>query len=71
LTPSSFSSPPPSSSFSSSSYSFSSSSSSSHWHCGYVARPAATRTALSIGDVVSPSLCDHEVCTLVVFGAGG
>jgi hypothetical protein len=35
-----------------------------------VARSATTGTDLSIGDVVSPNICDHEVYTLVVFGAG-
>jgi hypothetical protein len=35
-----------------------------------VARSATTRTDLSIGDVVYPNLCDHEVCTSVVCEAG-
>jgi tellurite resistance protein TehA-like permease len=38
---------------------------------GIVARSATTGTDLSIGDVVFPDLCDHEVYTSVVFGAGG
>jgi hypothetical protein len=38
---------------------------------GLVARSATTGTDLSIGDVVSPNLCDHGVCTSVVSGAGG
>jgi hypothetical protein len=38
---------------------------------GIVARSATTATDPSIGDVVSPNLCDHGVCTSVVFGAGG
>jgi hypothetical protein len=38
---------------------------------GTVARSATTGTDLSIGDVVSPNICNREVCTLVVFGAGG
>jgi hypothetical protein len=38
---------------------------------GIVARSATAGTDLSIGDVVSPNLCDHEVYTSVVFGAGG
>jgi hypothetical protein len=38
---------------------------------GTVARSATTGTDLSIGDVVSPNLCNREVCTSVVVGAGG
>jgi hypothetical protein len=38
---------------------------------GTFTRSATTGTDLSIGDVVSPNVCDHEVCISVVFGAGG
>jgi hypothetical protein len=38
---------------------------------GIVARSATTGTDLSIGDVVSPNLCDQEVWTSVVLRAGG